>query len=253
LAPGTWERFLWPLAAASAVACAFAFHPVVVQNSREPTWLAEFLWNRHPAWNNPLPEIFAETLMQREERAVPIATSGCDKVLFMARGDDVGLPIPCYPATPAGACAVAGTLCYANRAGARYEFVRAPGSSIQLKGFVYQKTRVWPHASLNHVRRLLEQAQWWTLRPKVDGQDILRQIVAVHAIELDGTRRVVFILRDADADAEIVLRPPARMTGVLTDAMTGVPVREMTYDGPPLERWEVPVPRGELFLLSLWE
>jgi hypothetical protein len=249
----SWRRFVWPLAAVSAIACVFAFHPRVLQNTREPTWLADFLWRQHPAVNNPLPEIFAETLMQREDRWVPIATQGCEKVLFMGRGDGSAFPIPCFPESPPGMCAVAGALCYANRVGTHYEFARAPGSAVHLEGFLYQKDWAWPQESLAHVRRLLMEAQWWTLKPRAGGEDILRQTDGVHAFELEGNGRMLFILRDAGGDARITLRPASRMTGVMSDATSGSVVRLVTYDGAPFERWEIPVPRGALYLLSLWE
>jgi len=55
-----WRRFLWSAAVMSALISVFAFHPSVAQNSREPTWLAAFLWTRFPALNDPLPEVFVE-------------------------------------------------------------------------------------------------------------------------------------------------------------------------------------------------
>ena len=55
-----WPRFLWTASAMSALISVLAFHPSVPQNSREPTWLATFLWTRLPAWNNPLPEVFVK-------------------------------------------------------------------------------------------------------------------------------------------------------------------------------------------------
>src|SRR5262245_50746488 len=67
LAAAGWSRGLWPLAFASALVSVFAFHPAVVQNSREPTWLATWLWTKHPSWYNPLPQVFIETHTRGED------------------------------------------------------------------------------------------------------------------------------------------------------------------------------------------
>ena len=69
-----------------------------------PTRLASFLWTRHPSFDNPLPEIFAERLRGLDENWLPVATPGCEKVLLPGRGGrDSVWPIPCAPVTAARA------------------------------------------------------------------------------------------------------------------------------------------------------
>src|SRR5690606_6783257 len=65
---------VWSAALVSAVVSLFAFHPGVGQLSREPTWLASWLWREHPRWNHPLPEVFSETHLRTEGIYAPVAT-----------------------------------------------------------------------------------------------------------------------------------------------------------------------------------
>jgi hypothetical protein len=249
----SWQRFAWSAAVASSLVSAFAFHPNVLQYSREPTIAARFLWTKHPGWNNPLPEVFSEIMTGGESRFVPAATPGCEKVLLVGRSDGTSFPVPCFPAEVPAECAAAGTLCYANRDGQRYRFTRAPGSQIQLEGFFYQPRAVWPAEAAPHIRQLLTQSQWWTLQPKSSGEDILRQANDVRVRELEGPRRLVFILRDAGSDAWIALRPPWKMTGVLVDGMTGETIRTLDFDGEPYSRWQLKLGvQSPILLVSLW-
>jgi hypothetical protein len=248
-----WRAVLWIIAAVSAAICAFAFHPGVPQYSREPTIVANFLWTRHPGWNNPLPEVFAEILGGREDRWVPISTPNCEKVLLMGRGDGGAFPVPCFPAPLPPSCAASGVLCYANRVGAHYEFARAPGSRIQLEGFEYQPVWGWPAGAESHVRDLLGQSQWWTLHVKTKGGSILRQSDGVRVMELEGPRRNLFILRAAQQGAWLMLRPRSKMTGVLGDGLTGANLATVHFDGEPLEQWRLDLPAASpLLMLSLW-
>jgi hypothetical protein len=182
-----------------------------------------------------------------------VATPGCEKILFVGRSDGSMFPVPCFPEPVPSECAAAGTLCYANRDGARYRFVRAPGSPLALEGFLYQPRFVWPAEAVPHVRELLMQSQWWTLEPKTRGEDVLREAHDVRVRELEGPRRLFFILRDAGPEARITLRPPWKMLGVLTDGMTGATIRTLQFDEEPFSRWELEVPaQSRLLLISLW-
>ena len=146
-----------------------------------------------------------------------------------------------------------GRLCYANRVGSRYDFVRAPGSAVALEGFEYQPSWAWPPDAEPHVRELLAQSEWWKLKPKTSGEDIMRQVNGAHVLQLEGARRQVFVIRDTSAGARLVLRPPWKMTGVLKDVMTGASIGVLHYDGPLNERWELALPAdAKLLLLSLW-
>lgn len=161
-----WHRFAWSVAFLSAVGTVFAFHPAVRSYGRAPGWAASVLWTRHPVWNNPLPEISAESLHGGGDRAVPVATADCEKILIMGTADGAMFPVPCFPAVVPVDCATERALCYANRAGDKYVFARAPGSAHRHSGFAHQPRLVWPAGSAPHVRQLLTQAEWWQLAPK---------------------------------------------------------------------------------------
>lgn len=245
-----WRAFLWSVATVSAAVSVFVFHPGVPDNSREPTLAANFLWTRLPGWNNPLPEIFSEVWLQREERSAPISTPGCEKVLLIGRGDGSTFPVPCFPMPVPANCAIPGRLCYANRDGARYRFELPGGSPAHLEGFTYQPEWAWPAGSEKHVRDVFTRAEWWTLKPRSSG--VLRYSRDVQVFEFEGPRRFLFVLRAPGPNAELMLRLPSRMTGVLTDAETGQSISTMSYDGAPFEPWSVRLPAGfKVLLLSL--
>ena len=247
----TWRRFTWAAAVLSASVCVFVFHPAVPQYSREPTLLANFLWTKHPGWNNPLPEIFVETLVRTEEHSLPVATSNCEKVLLIGRDNGGAWPIPCFPQPLPPECSPAGSMCYANRDVAHYQFATPPGGQVVRQGYMYQPDWVWPAQAEPHVRALLGQWEWWNLKPKTQGDDVLRYVRDVHVLELEGLTRVVFVLRHPGADADIGLRLPRPTAGSLIDAMTGQTVSEVHFDGPPFERWDVKLPSEfPLLLLS---
>ena len=154
-----WPRFLWTASVMSALISVFAFHPSVPQNSREPTWLASFLWTRFPAWNNPLPEVFIETQLQIDETRVPVATSGCEKILFAGGDVNTGVwPSPCYPAQLPAACRAPGALCYANLTGRQYTFV--PVRCAPIDASAVRQDAVWPSEVVEHVRKLYEAWSW---------------------------------------------------------------------------------------------
>ncbi|HET7697212.1 MAG TPA: hypothetical protein VFK57_15980 [Vicinamibacterales bacterium] len=243
------QRWMWPIAVASGIASALLYGPSVPENAREPGPLAAYLWTRHPGWNNPLPEVFAEVSAHQDARSAPTWTRGCEKVLLMGRGTDAPFPIPCAPAAAPGECLREGALCYANRDGRRYRFVRAPGSAVAWSGFTFEPDRVWPPGSAPGVRDLLEQAQWWTLNVRSGGDAALRMAHGVRVTELHGPSRLVFILRDIRPDAEIVVRVPSGMRGTLTDASTRRRISEVSYAGPPLEPWRIAVPSGSSLLI----
>ena len=252
LGGAAWHPFLQTVATVSAFVCVFAFHPGVPQNGREPTLAANFLWTRHPGWHNPLPEIFAETWLRTEERRAPVATPGCEKILLIGRGDGSPFPLPCFPMPVPAQCAVPDRLCYANREGAQYRFVRPRGSAVHLEGFVYHPASAWPPGSEQHVRDVFMREGWWTLTLETSGTDVLRFTRDVHVYQYEGPRRFLFVLQATGPNAEMVLRLPSKMSGSLTDVETGQVVSSMSYDGPPFEPWTVKPPAPfKVLLLSL--
>jgi hypothetical protein len=245
-----WGRFLRAGAVASFVVCLFAFHPGVPQHAHEPTLAADYLWTRHPGWDNPLPEVFVETMLQVEQPWLPVATGGCEKILLGGRGDAGAWPIPCFPEPIPEACRVPGALCYANRTGARYDFVPAPGRRD--RNYLLRRDAVWPAGAVPHVRAFLHDWSWWTLTPVPAGVDALRAATDVHVSTLAGHGRFVFVLRDAGPDAALRLRLPGPMTGVLMDAETGLTLSGANYDGPAEGVWELPLPHtSDLMVLGL--
>jgi hypothetical protein len=246
-----WRRFLWTAAAVSALVSVFAFHPAVPQNSREPTWLATFLWTRFPAWHNPLPEVFVETELHTEVPAVPVATAGCEKVLIAGRDNDAGVwPVPCYPAPLPEHCERTGDMCYANLIGRRYEFARVP--TTWRGGGELRVDAVWPADTVPHVRRLYDAWNWSTLRSGSQGLSMLRQAVAVTVTSIGSDERFILILRNLKRDALLRFRPRWSMSGILVDARTGNTLRLEDYQGRPGEPWNVTLPEGlDTLLLAM--
>jgi hypothetical protein len=118
-------RWLKLLSAGSVVWCVWAFTPVLPDQYLQPTALAADLWQRRPGLDNPLAEVFAERAAGHEPAGPPVATQGCEKVLLRGDGSGAAWPSRCTPATLPAYCQVKETLCYANRVGGGYQFVRA--------------------------------------------------------------------------------------------------------------------------------
>jgi hypothetical protein len=252
LATRSWKRVAWGGALASALICTFMFHPAVPQLGRDPTALADWLWTHRPGWYNPLPEVFAEVLTGDETRAVPVATANCEKVLIAGNADGGVWPIPCFPQTLPQWCTRPGALCYANRVGSTYQFVRPPGGALALSGFGYESGRAWPRDAEPFVRALFSEWEWWTLRPNMEPDNVLRASNDVRVLELEGPHRWVFVLRHPGPAASMAFRLPGHATGAIVDASTGRTLTQLQYDGEPFERWEVRLPTGfDVLLLSL--
>jgi hypothetical protein len=223
-----WSRFLWTAAVLSALISVFAFHPAVPQNSREPTWLATFLWTRHPAWNNPLPEVFIETQLQIDEPRVPVATSGCEKILVAGGDLEKGIwPTPCYPAPLPAECQVNGALCYANFTGRDYQFV--PIRDATAGASAVRQDAVWPGSAVPHVRKLYDA---WNGREMGSGSlNVLRGADRVAVESLGSNERFILVLRDPREGAVVRLRSAQPLHGVLIDALSGQTIRSVDYDG----------------------
>jgi hypothetical protein len=243
-----WPQFLRVAAVISFVVSLFAFHPAVPEYSREPTWLATFLWTRFPAWNDPLPEVFIESQLHGDDPWVPVATAGCEKVLVAGRDGDEGVwPVPCYPAQLPDECRRTGGMCYANLKDHRYEFtpVRAPWAApgkLRLDA-------VWPAAAVPHVRRLYEAWNWQGLPVRSDSLDVLRAAVGVSVLSLGSDEEFILVLRNLREGARLRLRPPRPMSGVLVDATTGRTLSSEHYDGTPGDLWNLDLPVGSDILL----
>jgi hypothetical protein len=126
-------------AAVAALWSAVEFRPSRPDMHLQPTPLAARLWQRHPMWNNPRPESFAERISRRRPALIPTATAGCEKVLLY-EGE---WPVHCLPlGQPPEPCREPSRFCYANRTatGAGYLFVDA-GPNISAN--VERAERTW--------------------------------------------------------------------------------------------------------------
>jgi hypothetical protein len=117
------------LAAASLVWCTMLFAPQRPENYLQPTRLGAMLWQRWPAADNPLAEVFSERVSGSQPAPQPpLATPACEKVLIVGRGSGspTGWPGRCQPETAPPFCREVGVLCYANRTNGEYAFTRLP-------------------------------------------------------------------------------------------------------------------------------
>jgi hypothetical protein len=117
------------LAAAALVWSVMLFAPARPENYLQPTRLGAALWQRWPAADNPLPEIFSERVSGSQPAPQPpLATPACEKVLIIGRGSGspTGWPGRCEPETAPPFCREVGVLCYANRTNGEYAFTRLP-------------------------------------------------------------------------------------------------------------------------------
>jgi hypothetical protein len=225
-----WRRFLWSAAVVSALISVVAFHPSVPQNSREPTWLATFLWTRLPAWTNPLPEVFIETQVQVDEPRVPVATSGCEKVLIAGGGPNAGVwPSPCYPAPVPAECQTAGVLCYANLTGRRYTFALVRDATVA--GSALRRDVVWPPDVELHVRQLYDAWNWPSMRS--ESLNVVRTADHVSLQSLGSNDHFILVLRNPGEGAAVRLRPTGPLDGILADPLTGHTIRTLHYDAEP--------------------
>jgi hypothetical protein len=120
--PRRGGRAIAVLAGASIVWSMVFFHPRRSEGHLHPTRLAMFQWTRYPAWQNPVPEVFAERLRGRDAVNELAGTPGCEKVLIQA-----GIwPHPCVAQPLPAACAQADAWCYGNRTEDGYDFVQVP-------------------------------------------------------------------------------------------------------------------------------
>jgi len=245
---GLWTKFLWSAAVASALISVVAFHPSVPQNSREPTWLATFLWTRFPGWNNPLPEVFIETELHVDEPLVPVATSGCEKILIAGGDSAAGIwPSPCYPASIPAECQPAGAMCYANLAGRRYEFVAVRGASVGAGAL--RRDAVWPGEAVPHVQRLYEAWNWPDLHTGSAPLSVVRGADHVSVESIGSEDHFILVLRDLSQGAVVRLRPPRSLRAVLVDAFTGQTLRAEHYDGGPGNLINIDLPHEFKILL----
>jgi len=240
-----WHRFLWTAALISAPLSVVAFRPSVPENSREPTALATLLWTRFPSVNNPIAEVFSETELHTDDLFVPVATSGCQKVLLGAEGEQGRWPVPCYPEAVPAACQQAEALCYANRSKDGYRWAIAPGAAAGK----LRTDAIWPSEALPNVRRIYDAWDWRTLDFNARDLTVLRQTGGVAAAPIGSDRRFILVLREIHPAAFLRLAPAHRLDGVLIDPMTGRTLAAEDCVVQPGETCRIDVPDGFPVLL----
>lgn len=235
--------FIAAMAVVSAVVSVFAFHPRIADNSREPTWLAAWVWGRHPSWHNPLPEVFAETHLHREGTRVPAATPGCEKILLAgSAGADGVWPIPCMPAPLPAMCREQDVMCYANRRGDDYTFVRAPGREAAPERLA---SGVWPAGSEAAVERVYRTVGWSRMLEAPTSIVALRAHHGLRFSAFGTDERFFLVLLPAAPDAVLRFRSSHALDGEIVDAMTGDVLSRPHFTGPATDLWDVPVPSGQ--------
>lgn len=193
-----------------------------------------------------MPEVFAETLRHDDRTVVPTATRQCDKVVL---GHDVfpdgAWPVPCAPVPLPAFCSGPGALCYANRRGATYSIVPAPGRPRPIT----PDGRVWPRTAEAHVLAWYNERDWWPLLDHVGQLEELRAALNVRATTMGTAARFVITLERPEPDATLSFRLPGRMHGEFLDPTTGAAVGTVRFDGPAGEMFSTGVPSGHDILI----
>ena len=209
------RRAIWVAAPALASAALgiWMFNPARAEAADRPTRLASYLWTRHPAFDNPLPEIFAERMRGLDENWLPVATPGCEKVLLPGRGGrDSVWPMPCVPVTPPARCQAPGATCYANRTTAGYEFVEPAVSTPQV--FRLARSATWPRSAEPAVSEALASLAWWNMRACRAGDPDCVVRSSRHAGDVvvwQAANRFFALVLDVGADAELTVQVPQEM------------------------------------------
>jgi hypothetical protein len=241
-----------PWAVLSFVVCLVAYHPTVAEAAYRPSYATRWLWTNVPAHVRPLPEVFSETVRGDDTGIhVPVALPGCGKVLMQGGSRERAMwPAPCYPAAIPEACSYAGTLCYANRTARGYTFDIVPRPRQTLVG--YSASDAWAVAAEPVVRRLLDGADWPSLRPgsSAGGSSFLRNAAEIERVwDLQSDRALVLVTRRTGPGARLFLRLPRPMQGPIVDAETGFEIGRVEFLGAPHELFEVSLPEHRGLIL----
>jgi hypothetical protein len=245
--PGpSWSPVLGAITIGSVLFSMIVYHPARPENWTQPTRLSQWVWTHRPAWSNPMPEVFAETLRHDDRTVVPTATRQCEKIVL---GGDVfpdgAWPVPCAPTPLPTFCSDAGAVCYANRTGVTYSFVRAPGRRRPLT----PDGRVWPRSTETQVRTWYNERHWWPLLEHVGDLEALRAAINVRATTMGTAARFVITLERPAPDATLTFRLPGPTRGEFLDPATGASVGAVRFDGPADELFSTPVPTGHDVLI----
>lgn len=242
----TWSRVLGVITIGSVLFSVAVYHPARPENWTQPTRLSQWVWTHRPAWSNPMPEVFAETLRHDDRTVVPTATRQCEKIVLGADVFPDGVwPVPCAPMPLPAFCSGPGALCYANRAGENYSIVAAPGR----RRAVAPDGRVWPRSAEAHVRAWYNERHWWPLLDHVGDLEELRAAIGVRATTMGTAARFLVTLERPAPDATLTFRLPKPTRGEFLDPTTGASVGAVRFDGPADELFSTPVPTGHDVLI----
>jgi len=246
--PARRLRWLAPVALASCLWCAVAFQPRLPERCGTPSRIASIIWARWPSIDNPLAEVFVERLSFAEPGLAPIATPGCTKVLLI----DGKWPVPCRPVPAPPWCATAGALCYANRDGPGYLFVRAADPA----GYPFERRRtwVWDASFTPGIERILQHVDWRTMRLVAPGEpgamlSYAENVSWTYGIE--NGRDLLLYVRQPRVGATLTLALPGSMTGALFDAETGEQIEALRVAGRPSEQATVAIPPRRAVAVAL--
>lgn len=249
---GRRPRMAWlgVLALVSCLWCIQFFHPAIATDYHVPTPLADAVWTHYPAMDNPLPEVFGERVIGLGDQSwLPLGTPHCEKVLLLGDGHEPRWPVPCAPAPLPDACAIAGSLCYANASGGGYRFAAAPNQS----GFDrhFGPTWTWTGSSVSALRRMLHEVSWNELRivPLTDPAPMVRRferIDWVYVLQSDG-QFLAYVSHPA-MNAALTIETAAPMSGRIVDLETGDTLRDVE-GATRFLKVEVPGPRREALLI----
>jgi hypothetical protein len=243
------------LAALSFAVCLVAYHPSVAEAAYRPSYATRWLWPEAPDRFRPIPEVFSETVRGDDGGIyVPVALPGCEKVLLQAGSHHRPMwPAPCYPAIVPEACRSAGTFCYANRTLRDYSFDMVPRPRQALVR--YSSSDAWGQEAEPAVRRLLDGADWPSLRPGSawGGARFCRSVENVARIwDLQSEQAFVLVARGARPGARAFVRLPRPMEGPMVDGETGAEIGHAAFVGSPYELFELGLPeRNGLILIVL--
>jgi hypothetical protein len=194
--------------------------------------LAATIWQRWPAADNPLIEVFAERIAGSEPApAPPLATPACEKVLIVGRGSGspTRWPARCAPAEAPPFCREPGTLCYANRNASEYGFVAVP--------------ETWPSTTMIPVPTSDDALLMTSLPPAAAGRfTALTMTAGWSYLENDGSVH----WRWMGDQAEVVVAPRAPLTIRLRVEVAAFtkPRRLLLSIAPgDIATWTVPVGR----------
>ena len=243
-----------PWAVASFLACLAAYHPSVAEAAYRPSYATRWVWTNAPALVRPLPEVFSETVRGDDGGVrVPVAWAGCEKVLMQGGSNARAMwPAPCYPALVPEVCRRAGTFCYANRTPRGYAFDPVPRPLQTYARYV--STDAWGQEAEPVVRRLLEGADWPSLRTGAawGAARFFRSSDNVaRAWDLQSDRALVLVVKGARPGARLLLRLPRPMEGPVVDGESGSEIGHAAFLGSPYELFALAVPehRGPVLIV----